>query len=412
MSSGRDYDLIVFGFSGYTGKFVAEEVYRLQTEGKRSLTWAVAGRNMDKLKQSMRDSGIENVDVVVADVSDEASLEAMCARTTVLLNCVGPFQLYGEAVVKACINKKCNYVDITGETYFMEKMEAEYGEKAKEAGVYIVNACAFDCIPNDIGALVLQKAFPGELVYTDSYLSTKNTGGFHTGTWESFLYSIRNVKQLSKLRREQHKSPLPLPERKPSKRFFLNYSDVVHKWCLLFPLPDRSVVYRSQRYRYENENVPPYHFRTFFCLASLIQAIFITFFFALLMLLVATNFGLKLMIKFPRLFSGGMASEKGATRKQLEKASFTVTLQGVGYDEHADRNKPPNLKLLVKVRGAEPGYIATSAMVVQSALTLLDERDAMPKNGGVYTPAAAFANTNIVNNLEGTGKIRFEVVPL
>lgn len=54
MSSGRDYDLIVFGFSGYTGKFVAEEVYRLQTEGKRSLTWAVAGRNMDKLKKSMK----------------------------------------------------------------------------------------------------------------------------------------------------------------------------------------------------------------------------------------------------------------------------------------------------------------------------------------------------------------------
>ncbi|KAL5467665.1 hypothetical protein EMCRGX_G031928 [Ephydatia muelleri] len=243
MSSGRDYDLIVFGFSGYTGKFVAEEVYRLQTEGKRSLTWAVAGRNMDKLKKSMKDSGIENVDVVVADVTDEASLEAMCARATVLLNCVGPFQLYGEAVVKACINKKCNYVDITGETYFMEKMEAEYGDQAKEAGVYIVNACAFDCIPNDIGALVLQKAFPGELVYTDSYLSTENTGGFHTGTWESFLYSIRSVKQLSKLRKEQHKSPLPLPDRKPPQRFFLNYSDVVHKWCLLFPLPDRSVLH-------------------------------------------------------------------------------------------------------------------------------------------------------------------------
>ena len=27
------------------------------------------------------------------------------------------FQLYGEPVVKACINQKCNYVDITGETY-------------------------------------------------------------------------------------------------------------------------------------------------------------------------------------------------------------------------------------------------------------------------------------------------------
>ena len=30
------------------------------------------------------------------------------------------FQLYGEPVVKACISQKCNYVDITGETYVSE----------------------------------------------------------------------------------------------------------------------------------------------------------------------------------------------------------------------------------------------------------------------------------------------------
>ena len=46
----RRYDLIVFGSTGFTGKFVAEEVYRLQNEGGRSLKWAAAGRNEEKVK--------------------------------------------------------------------------------------------------------------------------------------------------------------------------------------------------------------------------------------------------------------------------------------------------------------------------------------------------------------------------
>ena len=112
-------------------------------------------------------------------------------RDMVILYFSPQYQLYGEPVVKACISQKCNYVDITGETYvslllktptltythahthtqFMEDMAARYDEQAREAGVYIVFSCGFDSIPNDMGALLLQRTFNGELSYVESYMA-------------------------------------------------------------------------------------------------------------------------------------------------------------------------------------------------------------------------------------------------
>lgn len=56
----------------------------------------------------------------------------------------------------------------------MEKMLYKYGEEAKDAGVYIVSACGFDSIPNDLGVLLMEKKFPGELAYVESYMTTEN----------------------------------------------------------------------------------------------------------------------------------------------------------------------------------------------------------------------------------------------
>lgn len=128
----RDYDFIVFGVTGYTGKYVAEELYRIQEEGKLSFTWAAAGRNETKVKETLSgnghfvsngdsnpftDLGIEGVATMMADVYNEESIERMCGRASVILDVVGPYVLFGEVVMKACINQRCDYVDITGETF-------------------------------------------------------------------------------------------------------------------------------------------------------------------------------------------------------------------------------------------------------------------------------------------------------
>jgi len=122
-----------------------------------------------------------------------------------------------------------------------------------------------------------------------------------------------------------------------------------------------------------------YTFKTYFGLGSLFQVIGTAIVFMMILPLIFTNFGLKLLLMFPGFFSGGMASKNGPSREVIEKATFTVTLAGAGYTASADRSKPPDARITVKVRGADPGYIATSAMLVQSALALLEEKDSLPQ---------------------------------
>lgn len=58
---------------------------------------------------------LSSVGVIVADVGDEKSLLEMCAQTKLVINCCGPYRLYGEPVVKAAVENKANYIDISGE---------------------------------------------------------------------------------------------------------------------------------------------------------------------------------------------------------------------------------------------------------------------------------------------------------
>lgn len=53
-STNRDYDVILFGASGFTGQFVAEELYRLQGGGRDSLKWAAAGRKEAKVRATLQ----------------------------------------------------------------------------------------------------------------------------------------------------------------------------------------------------------------------------------------------------------------------------------------------------------------------------------------------------------------------
>jgi hypothetical protein len=69
---------------------------------------------------------------VIADVGDEGSLVQMCSQARVVLNCVGPYRFYGEAVVRACIAGGAHYLDITGEPEFMERVELKYGKAAAD----------------------------------------------------------------------------------------------------------------------------------------------------------------------------------------------------------------------------------------------------------------------------------------
>ncbi len=153
-----EFDIIVYGATGYTGRLVAE--YLDQHYGSRddAPKWAMAGRSQDKLEAVRDEIGAPaDTPLVVADADDMASLEAMCRRTKVVLTTVGPYQLYGDNLVEACVKTGTDYADLCGEPAWMADKIAEHQENAKKSGARICFSSGFDSIPFDLGVLMTQK---------------------------------------------------------------------------------------------------------------------------------------------------------------------------------------------------------------------------------------------------------------
>ena len=153
MSDAREFDIIVYGATGYTGRLVAGYL-----KTKTGLKWAMAGRSADKLAE-VRDfiGAAADTPLIVADASDPASLDAMVKRTKVVLTTVGPYQLYGNELVEACVANGTDYTDLCGEPAWMRQKIDQHNEAAKASGARIVFSAGFDSIPFDLGVLMLQK---------------------------------------------------------------------------------------------------------------------------------------------------------------------------------------------------------------------------------------------------------------
>ena len=138
-----------------------------------------------------------DVGLIKADVEDPNSLSEMAKKSRVVVNCVGPYRFYGEAVVKACVDNGAHHVDISGEPQFLERMQLEYNAEAKEKKVYVVGACGFDSIPADMGTVFLEEKFDGEVNAVETFLDLKAKNGFHGhyATWQSGIFIY--LKQIS-----------------------------------------------------------------------------------------------------------------------------------------------------------------------------------------------------------------------
>jgi short subunit dehydrogenase-like uncharacterized protein len=152
----RDFDVIVYGATGFTGRLVAE--YLVQAYPGRG-RWAMAGRSAAKLAE-IRDliGAPADLPLIVADADDSVSIRAMADRTAVVLTTVGPYQLYGSGLVAACAAAGTAYVDLCGEPAWMRQMIDAHEAEAKRTGARIVFSCGFDSIPFDLGVMTLQEA--------------------------------------------------------------------------------------------------------------------------------------------------------------------------------------------------------------------------------------------------------------
>ncbi|MCK1602631.1 saccharopine dehydrogenase NADP-binding domain-containing protein [Bradyrhizobium sp. 166] len=156
MSSAK-FDIVVYGATGFTGQLVAEYLTQ-RYKSDHGLKWAMAGRSLGKLK-SVRDAigAPGNTALIVADASDAASLKAMAEQTMSVITTVGPYQLYGEELLAACVATGTDYFDLCGEPIWMRQMIDKYEAAAKESGARIVFSCGYDSVPFELGTFFVQE---------------------------------------------------------------------------------------------------------------------------------------------------------------------------------------------------------------------------------------------------------------
>ena len=417
MGSKKLYDFVIFGASGFTGQFVVSEVQRIASA--ENIKWAVAGRSRDKLNEVVskrtESSGDSFSDIITADINDYQSLLLMCRQTKVVLDCVGPYRFYGEPVVKACVEAKTSYVDICGEPQFLENMLLKYNDGAEKSGIYIIGSCGFDSIPSDLGVLYAKQQFSGTLNGIKAYLDLKTgqSGAcLHFGTYESAVYGLGDINSLRKVRQALGHQRLPLVGPKLKSDGSLHYHSTLHKYCIPFLGADVSVVKRTQRYIHEKLNEPPIQYSMYSCISSLYQVFLLFLFGSIFKLLAITSWGRSLLLKHPKFFTAGIFSHEGPTKQQMNETSFSIMMYGEGYSDGSlslNRSDKPNKKIVIKVSGPEPGYVATPIAMVQSALVIAKEPGKLPEKGGVYSPGAAFYRTSLIKRLQENG-INFEVM--
>ncbi len=163
MSNSNKYDFVIYGATGFTGKLVVEYAIN-QYASNNEISWAIAGRNNEKLEHVQEKYNLpSNIGKIVVDSNDQNSIDEMVSQTKCVLTTVGPYQLYGEKIVKTCISTGTDYVDLCGEPGFMHKIISECSAEAKETGARIVFSCGFDSIPFDLGVLFVQEEVMAKL---------------------------------------------------------------------------------------------------------------------------------------------------------------------------------------------------------------------------------------------------------
>ena len=193
----RDYDVVLYGASGFTGKQTV--AYFARHAG--AIRWAIAGRNKEKLEVVKANIGaaVKTVDVLVADSQDQAAIDAIVSRTRVLLTTAGPFALYGTKIVDACVRCKTHYVDITGETVWAKELIDRDHAQAAADGTRIIPFCGFDSIPSDLGTYLMVRHIQDKLgvgcKQVKSYFQM--AGGVNGGTLATAfnLYESGQAKQ-------------------------------------------------------------------------------------------------------------------------------------------------------------------------------------------------------------------------
>jgi short subunit dehydrogenase-like uncharacterized protein len=394
-SEERDFHVVVFGATGFTGALAAE--YLAERLRGTDTRWAVAGRSRAKLDAVLaRVRAVDpdaRVGVLTTSVEDEGSMAQLARAARVVLSTVGPFALHGAAVVAACVAQGTDYVDITGEPEFVDSMIARYHAAARAKGVRVVSCCGFDSIPHDLGVFFLVKHLP-----RDAPLAVQGVvraGGRPSGgTWASFVNAAGRARQMRAAAREARATERATEDtagegrRVRGARPRLRYDGEARGWLVPLPTIDPQVVLRSARALPEYGPEFSYgHYALVRSTATLLGA-------AVGLGAVA---GLAQLAPTRKLLLRAVQQGEGPSAAQRARGWFKVQLRGEGGGR----------TVRAEVRGGDPGYTETAKMVSESALCLALDRAQLPARAGVITTAAAMGDA-LLARLQARG-ITFEL---
>jgi len=138
-SAQNQYDFILYGAYGYTGKLIAELAH------KQGLTPLLAGRKEEPLSQL---AARLNLPYETLGLDAPADLDRLLSKAPIVLHAAGPYSATAQPMVEACLRTHTHYVDITGEIEVFEWI-ATQSEPAKQAGVVLLPGAGFDVVPTD-----------------------------------------------------------------------------------------------------------------------------------------------------------------------------------------------------------------------------------------------------------------------
>jgi short subunit dehydrogenase-like uncharacterized protein len=376
----RTFDAVVFGATGFTGKLTAQY---LAAHAPRELRWCIAGRSAPKLEALVRElagASCPPADHLVADVADDASLRALARSTRVLITTVGPYDRYGEPVVRACVEEGAHYLDLTGEPRFVQRIVARYHDAARAAGVKIVPCCGFDSIPHDLGVLFTLDALPrGVPTKVEGFFRTN--ARFSGGTWHSAMGVLEHLGENRRVLAEAAydeggRRGRPLPAR-------VRHEKAIGGWAVPAPLVDPFIVLRSARLL--DEYGPDFAYGHYLNAPSLPTVVGLTAGAGALI-------GLAQVPPVRRWLLSLQQPGEGPSEATRARSSFRVTFLGAAGGREAR----------TEVSGGDPGYTETSKMLAEAALCLVYDGDRTPQNTGVVTPASAMGRP-LIERLQRAG---------
>lgn len=405
----REFDVVVWGATGFTGRLVAE--YLLERYGTGgALRWAMGGRSDSKLREVRAGLGerASALPLVVADADDQATLDVMAARTRVVCATVGPYALYGSRLVAACVHHGTHYCDLTGEVQWMRRMIDTHHPRARETGARIVHTCGFDSIPSDLGVLFVQEEMQrrhGTTAAEVKFRARDMRGGFSGGTIASMLNMHNEAEQDPEVRTvindpyglnpESERGGLDGPERSLPV-----YDQDFEGWVAPFVMGsiNTKVVRRSNAlmgfayghdFRYEEGLLIPFGPWGFPLAAGLSAGS------AAAGALVSVG-GLRraLASVLPR-------PGQGPSKQSREAGYWVIEFLGRHPGDAGAR-----VKARLKGTG-DPGYASTSRMLGEAAVCLA--KDALTSGGGILTPASAMGDA-LLARLPLHAGVTFEVL--